>query len=690
MPGRVRTYRPLLARTLILALGLVLRAVWDDLNRVRWAVLRHNCGPAADVPGLLRACAGGDRQAAVAAVRKLDNALYCDVGWVCSAASAALPFLVRLAADPAVEVRVMVLDLIARIAAQVPEAAAGQVDPGWPGALEAAAPVLLSLLDDAHPGMRRIAAYLAGAGGLPAGLAVPELRARSSRAEPDWAARWDVVISLGAAAAGSALAGEVRDELSELARDGRDPQVCLAAVHGLAAAGEPVTGHVGVMTGAMADAGWTGWEASEWLGIGSPEMIVRATGRLLLDEPGAAVAFAAGVMDTGDAGQRTEALMHMGALLGRWHAVPGSVPGLLAGQLDAPEPEVRYRAAYLLACTGADTRPWAGQLAGLAGDGAAAGYLAGVTVGDAAVWALARASDPRCLPGLRERLLGDRTGFAAGRVGFPRDATVFDLPGMGLVVTRADPGARLLDPVLSRLRRASRDADTIAGMLCETLGTWGEKAAAAVPELRRLLQLDHPAVYPSPAAAHALGRIGPAAHAAAGELRHHARFGSAEAAWALWRVTGQPKPALSKLTRLATRKQARPRAIELLADFGELAAAAQPRLREFLHDPDDRRKTEAAWALWRATGDASTAVDVLTSVVQPLSTGSYLPVHLAALRHLAAIPETSGQATGIAEAVLANPRRLALSGGWRTFEEDDQIRAAAAAYLTSRTTGQPG
>lgn len=570
---------------------LALRVVWDDLNRVRWAGLRHNCGAATDVPELLRACAGGDRQAAVAAVRKLDNSLYYQSGWVCPAASAALPFLVQLAADPEVKVRVMVQDLIARIAAQVPEVAAGQVDPGWPGALEAAAPVLLSLLDDADTGMRRTAAYLAGAGGLPPELAVPALRARSSQAEPDRAARWDVVISLGAAAAGSALAGGVRGELSELARDGRDPQVRLAAVHGLAAAGEPVTGHVGVMTGAMADAGWTGWEASEWLGGGSPEMIVRETGRLLLDEPGAATAFAAGVMDTGDSGQRTEALIHMGALLGRWHAVPGSVPGFLAGQLDAPEPEVRYRAAYLLACTGADTLPWAGQLAGLAADGAAASYQAGVTVGDAAVWALARAGDPRCLPELRDRLLGNRTGFATGSVYFPRDAPMFDLPGMGLIVTRADPDARLLDPVLCRLRTAARH-DTLTGLLCETIGTWGEKAAAAVPELRRLLQRGHARVFPSPAAAHALGRIGPGAHAAAAELRNHARAGSPEAAWALWRVTGHLKPALPRLTALATKKKASPRAIGLLADFGELAAAAQPRLRELLHDRDDWRKAD--------------------------------------------------------------------------------------------------
>jgi hypothetical protein len=33
--------------------------------------------------------------------------------------------------------------------------------------------------------------------------------------------------------------------------------------------------------------------------------------------------------------------------------------------------------------------------------------------------------------------------------------------------------------------------------------------------------------------------------------------------------------------------------------------------------------------------------------------------------------------------VLDNPRRLAYSGGWRVFDEDDQIRAAAGEYLAA-------
>ena len=291
--------------------------VWDDLGQVRWAGLEHNYGTAEDVPGLLRACAGRDAEAAAVAVDKLDNVLYHQGGWVCPAASAALPFLVRLAAGPQVRVRVPVLELIASIAELVPRVSPRRVDPGWAAALEAASPALLSLLDDADPVMRRAAAYLAGAGGLAPDLVIPALRARFL-AEPDRAARWDVVISLGAAAAGSDRAGDVRDELSAIAQSGQDPQLRLAAVHGLAEAGEPVTGQVGLMTGAMADAGWTGWQQSRWLGGVHRAGIVPGTGRLLLGEPAAAAAFAEGVSKAGDARQRTAVLGHMGALLDRW------------------------------------------------------------------------------------------------------------------------------------------------------------------------------------------------------------------------------------------------------------------------------------------------------------------------------------------------------------------------------------
>lgn len=100
------------------------------------------------------------------------------------------------------------------------------------------------------------------------------------------------------------------------------------------------------------------------------------------------------------------------------------------------------------------------------------------------------------------------------------------------MVTRADPGAQLLDPVLSRLRRAARHGEpALAGLLCEPAGDWGAKAAPMVPELRGLLQHGKPGYFPSPAAAHALGRVGPDAQTAVAELQEHAMAGIPEAAW---------------------------------------------------------------------------------------------------------------------------------------------------------------
>jgi hypothetical protein len=76
-------------------------------------------------------------------------------------------------------------------------------------------------------------------------------------------------------------------------------------------------------------------------------------------------------------------------------------------------------------------------------------------------------------------------------------------------------------------------------------------------------------------------------------------------------------------------------------------------------------------------------VPVLGGLVAPLADGAFLPARLAAMRYLAAIPDPAHQAAAVARSVLDNPRRLAYFGGWRAFDEDDQIRAAASQYLTA-------
>jgi len=107
--------------------------MWDGLAVIHWSALRHNYGAADDIPPLLRGCASADLAVAARAHDDLDNFLYHQGGWVCPAASAALKFLARLAADPGVLVRAAVIETIARLARAGTEVPARQVDPRMVG-----------------------------------------------------------------------------------------------------------------------------------------------------------------------------------------------------------------------------------------------------------------------------------------------------------------------------------------------------------------------------------------------------------------------------------------------------------------------------------------------------------------------------------------------------------------------------
>jgi len=653
------------------------------LDAVPWGDLRHNYGTAEDVPGLLRECAAAEPGKGAIAAGNLDNLLFHQGGWVCSAATAALPFLARLACDPGVAARVDVLEMISSLAREATIAVYRFVDPGWSSALQMATPALLGLLGDGDPAVRRAAVYLAGVGGLDAGPALAALRSRL-REEPEEALRWDIVAGMGEAAAGSGSAEDVRAELETMARDAAEAQVRLAAVRGLASLKAPVSEHAGLMADAVTRADAGRWQDSVWTG-GGPGAVVTATGALLLDDPEAAAAYAADVSARGGAAQRAAALSHAGALMRKWRAVPATLLPSIARELAAAEAEVRYRAAYLLACAGHDAVPYAGQVAALAGDASAVGYRSEHTVGDAAVWALARMSDPRAVRELAGRLVGGRLGFTTRSTYFGNRASLFtvDLPGIGAVVTQADPHAELIGPVTRLLRKAVSSGNlALAAMLCKAAGEWGAKAEAAVPALLRALAASSPDRFPADAAL-ALGQIGAPAHRAAAELRRRARDGSGAAAWALWRVTGDTAEALPVLTaRLAESRRGHMLARHL-ADFGPLAAGSEGRLRQMLDEADHWAQAEAAHALWRIAGDATTAVQALARLVAPLADGAFLPARLAAMRYLAAIPDPGHEAAAVARSVLDNPRRLAHFGGWRVFDEDDQIRAAARQYLTA-------
>jgi hypothetical protein len=92
------------------------------------------------------------------------------------------------------------------------------------------------------------------------------------------------------------------------------------------------------------------------------------------------------------------------------------------------------------------------------------------------------------------------------------------------------------------------------------------------------------------------------------------------AAWAHWRVTGDPAPALAALASTSA-----PEELHRLGDLGPLAAGEAGRLHRLSRSKDDWVRVEAAYAHYRVTGDPGIAVALLTDVARPLAEGSCFP-----------------------------------------------------------------
>ncbi|GIJ73919.1 armadillo/beta-catenin-like repeat-containing protein [Virgisporangium ochraceum] len=634
-----------------------------------WARLWHHYGRASDVPGLLRGCAGPDGERAL---DDLDNVLFHQGGWICPAASAALPYLLDLAHEPDMPVRLGVVRLVGRLVREAARVDPRFLDPDWPDALAGAVPRLLALLRDPDPRIRREATWVAGSGCLPFSDTVDALWERWS-AERDGVTRWDLVLAFGGVAAARPDvpdAAGIRAELRRLLHDD-DLQLRLAAVHALAAHEPDVAvAEVATAVRAVRHTDSAGWADSAWHGD-HPRAIVHTTAELYRHDPTAAAAFTVGV-GGGRGDDRTAAALDIaGSLLEEWRTVTPALLPLLEQGLGHRDAGIRFRAAHLVGCLGQDAAGLRESVAALVTDAAA---------GDEAVWALARLGDPRCVPGLVDRLTGPVRGFAESAAYFGRmPAFAFLPPGIEETLVPLRRHADVLVPlVAARLATVADDAGPASfAWMFRTLHAWGAASAPAAPALAALLR--HPTA--APFAALALGGIGPVAATGAGPLLHLADD-HPDAAWAYHRLGGDPALAVARLVAHTTGTWSLP-ALRHLADLGPVAVTAVDHLRA-LTSADDWTRVEAAHALWRVTGDATAAVPVLMAVAAPLADGDRLPVRRAALCHLSEHSDAAGAAGTIAAAVLADPRRLGWSGGWRAFVEDEETRAAAARIIRPR------
>ena len=654
----------------------------EGLGDVDWAGLRHNYGSAQDVPPLLLRCAAPDSEDAERAVADLDNLLVHQGGWVCSAATAVLPFLARMAGASGVRTRCALLDLLAQLAVTSVEAAPKHVDPGWPTAWQQVSPEVTVLLADPDPSIRRGAAYLIGVSGWRQDLTMP-LLLDAVRTERDPAVRLDLVLSLGAVSVPEP-SEQVLSLLHSLV-DGPEPQLRLAAVHALAGIGSASSDserRVELAVAAVRDPSVELWRQSSW--VGTRVLGVQLwTGKLF---PGNAVPYALGLLaDHPDHEQRTGALAQAADTLSDSRSTVSALLPAVAARLSDPDTEVRYRSVDLLACLGPSAGEYADVVADLLGDSSARATRSGrTTVADVALWALARMDDRRCVPGLIERIGGSPSGFGTGggaRIG--RGMPYYpDLPTLGELLSSATEHAGTLLPAV-RHRLRPKAGGHVLGRFAEVLAAWCTAADSAVPELLDLLEQDST----WQAAATALGGIGPAGHGGSDLLLARARTGGPDAplaAWAYARVGGDPAAALAVLGPAATEGRFPHPDLLRLADLGQHAAGYADRLRIMAgRTKDPWVSVEAAHALWTATGNAEAALPALMSAVRGLAGGSYYPVTLSAVRYLTRMGPAARPAATALRAVPDLDQRLHYFGNWRAFTEDEAIRGAVADLLAA-------
>ncbi|MEU8773439.1 hypothetical protein [Streptomyces sp. NPDC048606] len=272
----------------------------------------------------------------------------------------------------------------------------------------------------------------------------------------------------------------------------------------------------------------------------------------------------------------------------------------------------------------------------------------------------------------------------------------FQVTSLGQVLRPLAGRADALLPGIRRLLVDSAGDEHLRPVLA-ALASWGPAASEAVPELLSTL-----ATRNARWACDVLGAVGPAAMPAAHTLEAFVRgtaqpprhddgalapdgvrrwHGVQNAAWAHWRITGEPELFLTFLRDAAARGLGRAD-LGRLAELGPRARACATAVRPLLESPGAWTRVQAAHAWWRITDDADAAVPVLLAALEPLKSGAADEPCRAAVRHIARIGSPACAAAPLLEAALSSDR---------CFPADvyPAARAALAAFETGPRVGRP-
>ncbi|MGA5872160.1 HEAT repeat domain-containing protein [Streptomyces cinereoruber] len=609
------------------------------IEEVDWASLGHAYGPADDVPELLRGLASADPAEREAALDGMYGAVHHQ-GDVYDSTLACIPFLLELVADPGVQDRGCIVELLTSIGGielddeeEMTEHPCddGEFIPAANYAMAAAAiaagsDVFLGLVADPDPEVRlAVPCALASLHPEPS-LVLTLLRERLT-VERDTEVRLALVAAVGQIALRHAsLRAETVDWLGWLARAAQDPGLRLAALAQQArcapgeisddvvpwvtalleeirttsvsgAGGETLRGAAPTFIGQVR-------ELLEEHAAGRPapwtEELLRTLHAALDDRVDDRIALILAQLRSPDRWQRSDAIWLCGGLIRVWRGRYEEVVRLVGDQLHDPEPRLREAAAsflerlFELGAPAADALaarlarsspgPADGSDGGL-GDGPGSGPAGGLDTGPVGGFD----GGPGAGPG---------TGLGTSSVG--------GLSGPG---GPGGPGA---------VGRSGRDGALIA------LARAGD--VRAVPLLARALEEDEV----RRELLYATDGLGPAAAGLAPLLRRRlARVGLDERLYdraapllhALAAVRGaQALPEVLRILRGAPanrRDRVREAALRTLAAFGPAAREAVPDLRALLADGSAAVSTAAAGALWAVEEDPAEVLPVLERWLRP-------------------------------------------------------------------------
>jgi hypothetical protein len=512
----------------------------DGIDEIDWATLEHAYGPADDVPALLRAAGSADAAERAEALEELVSSL-CHQGSVYSATTAAVPFLARLALDGPGD-RLALLWLLHAAAD-----GSGREHPRIRRAVATALPSLLGLAADPDPAVRRALIWTVTACEEASLPLLPLLRARLEQ-EDDPETRADLVTALGLLD----VSPDTRTARNRALLSAPEPLVRRAAATDLLRTA-PLPLPTGLVESALDahEAAGAEDECHPW-----PDAYRPLTQRLL-DDPDAALRAVARGLPL--AWELTE----------RWRDREQDVLPWLAGSAEDAESLLQV-ARTGAALPGGEPAPFLDRH--LASDDPALRI--------AATLAAVRLRVPGAL-NLVLRLMDELPHETA-------TLRLHPLTSPGAVVPAAVEvfGARA-EPVARRVAARPR-VEWLAA-----LENFPRLAAGCVDDLIALLPASAELLARLGEAA------GPAATRA---LRKLAEEGDLAAARALARLTGDAGPATEVVRGLPDAVARRTAAVRVAAELGSAAAALLPLVEERLTAPSRESRAEAAAAVWRITG----------------------------------------------------------------------------------------